>query len=498
MACEQAIPVPHAPSPGPVARIIAWRRAWLGIDHNPATLRLAQTIRGNGLLHLAFFALLWGAGLGHILLALSIGTLILCAIFPSRRIQLIGATGMLSLVIQPYRFKEFPELSARLFAKAGFDAISPALLSSAVAALFLLLCWSMLKLQAESRGNIVGQRPFLAQVILLFGLLGAGASGLCSPVATAFLWAFIGVFATNFWTLGYAFANLRSKAPAPALTHVGFLRPVWNGNMVPVGKGIAFLRKFEAKDDEALAATRLKALKLIVWALILQRLDWHLGDLLESRWGIPDLRHALLAQGGAMKLGAGMSWLVLLSHYFLKVVEVAATGHVVVATVRMAGFAIPRNSVSPFASRTIAEFWNRYFYYFKELLVDFFFFPAFTRFFKKNTKIRIAFATFCAASIGNCIFHLMNEIVWIPEKGLRHVIQGFESYLLYSLILASGIIISQLRNHRPKPEDGFLRYQLLPRIGVTLFFCIAIVFDDTRPGIALSDRFSFILGLTGF
>jgi hypothetical protein len=42
-----------------------------------------------------------------------------------------------------------------------------------------------------------------------------------------------------------------------------------------------------------------------------------------------------------------------------------------------------------------------------------------------------------------------------------------------------------------------LRYQLLPRVNVTLFFCTLMVFDDLKPGIELSTRLSYLLNLVG-
>ena len=36
-----------------------------------------------------------------------------------------------------------------------------------------------------------------------------------------------------------------------------------------------------------------------------------------------------------------------------------------------------RNAHAPLSSRTIAEYWNRYYYDFKELLADMFFYPNF-------------------------------------------------------------------------------------------------------------------------
>ena len=54
-----------------------------------------------------------------------------------------------------------------------------------------------------------------------------------------------------------------------------------------------------------------------------------------------------------------------------------------------------------------------------------------------------------------------------------------------------------LRNRKPQPQDGFLRYEVLPRINVGLFFCLLAIFGEiTVPG-TFEDRVSFFLSLFG-
>jgi hypothetical protein len=482
---------------GPLRTLLGWRRAWLNIDKNPRALAFVQSRTGAILLHLVFLALLTRCWFSDVQLALAALGLGACFLFPQRRIRVIGLTGIVSLLVQPFSSRAFLELSTGLFASAGFGGVDPKLHIAAVAALFLFLAWSLLSLQERYRGNRAGRRPLVMQFVVLAALTALAVTVKLPPIASAALWTFIGIYVSSFWFLGYAFANLKTKDRAPAETHAGYLRPFWHGDIAPVGKGVAFLRKFEAKDEVALAATRLKALKLLVWGFILQKLNVRIEMFLADGLGIPELRDALITHAQGFPVEPHIGWTILLTHYFTKVVGLAATGHIVVALVRMAGFGIPRNTVRPFASRTIAEFWNRYYYYFKEILVDFFFFPAFTQFFKKHPRLRVAFATFCAAGIGNALYHFMYVIAEVPAYGLGEALYGFRSYLIYATALGLGIIASQLNKSKPKPEDGVLRYQLLPRVNVTLFFCTLMVFDDLKPGIELSTRFSYLLNLVG-
>ncbi len=487
----------RAGSAGPLRTALGWRRAWLDMDRNPRALAFVQSRRGAILLHLGFLALLSRCWLPYADLALVALALGGCFLFPGRRVQVVGIVGLMSLMARPFSGRDFLELSTGLYAQAGLSGVDPRLHMTAIAGLFLLVAWSVLGLQERFRGNRLGRRPLVMQFVVLAALVAMAMYLPLSPFASAMLWTFIGVYVSTFWYLGYAFANLKTKDRAPAGLHAGYLRPFWNGEIAPVGKGVAFLRKFEAKDEAALAATRLKAVKLLVWGFILQKVNVRIEMLLADGLGVPDLRDALIAQAEGAAVEPLMGWTILLTHYFTKVLSLAATGHIVVALVRMAGFGIPRNSVRPFASRTLAEFWNRYYYYFKEVLVDFFFFPAFTQFFKKHPRLRVAFATFCAAGVGNALYHFLYVLADIPEYGLLDLLYGFQSYLIYATALALGIIVSQLNKSRPKPEDGFVRYEVLPRLNVTLFFCTLMVFDDLKPGIELSTRFSYLFNLVG-
>jgi len=492
-----ALPGPPPASAGPLRSLPGWRRAWLEMDRNPRALALAQTRGGAILLHGVFLLILTRCWLDDVELALAALGLGACLLFPAKRLRAIGLVGILALLADPFRSRGFGELSAGLFAEAGLAALDPALPAAAVAGLFLLLAWSLLGLQQRFRGNRLGRRPMVMQFAALALLVAAAMILPLSPLAAALLWTFIGIYVAAFWFLGYAFANLKTKDRAPAGTHAGYLRPFWDGDIAPIGKGAGFLRKFDARDEAALAATRLKALKLLVWGFILQKANYRLQVFLEDGLGLPPLRDALIAQAQGLPVEPHIGWAILVTHYVIKVLSLAATGHIIVALVRMAGFAIPRNTVKPFASRTLAEFWNRYYYYFKEILVDFFFFPAFTRYFKKHPKLRVAFATFCAAGVGNALYHFLYVIAGIPEHGLAELLYGFRAYLVYATGLALGIIVSQLNNSRPKPEDGLLRYEILPRVNVTLFFCTLMVFDDLNPGVDLSARFAYLFNLVG-
>jgi D-alanyl-lipoteichoic acid acyltransferase DltB (MBOAT superfamily) len=138
-------------------------------------------------------------------------------------------------------------------------------------------------------------------------------------------------------------------------------------------------------------------------------------------------------------------WTALIVATAAAALELAGWSHRAVACLRFAGFKLPRNTCRPLESRSIAEFWNRYYYYFKEMLVDMFFYPTFLRYFKKRPRLRVFFATFMAAGVGNAIFHFFRQLDLLFTMGVRRATVGFTSYIVYCVVLATAIGVSQAR-----------------------------------------------------
>jgi hypothetical protein len=183
-------------------------------------------------------------------------------------------------------------------------------------------------------------------------------------------------------------------------------------------------------------------------------------------------------------------WASLLSEFFEEIITISIWGHRFIACCRMAGFNALRNTYRPLSSRTIAEFWNRYYFYFKELMVDIFFYPVFLNFFKKRKKLRIAVATFAAAGFGNAFYHFIRDLKYIADLGLWRALAAYHVYIFYCLVLASAITISQMRRRGPAPS-GFLRGRVLPAFCVVLFYCVLHVFDYTERSIQSPSIFDF-------
>ena len=92
--------------------------------------------------------------------------------------------------------------------------------------------------------------------------------------------------------------------------------------------------------------------------------------------------------------------------------RLAVKGHLIVGFLRLYGFNVFRNTYKPLLAESIVEFWNRYYYYFKELLVTFFFMPTFTGPAKRLRhwpRLRLLAAVFAAAFVGNVYYHVIKE-----------------------------------------------------------------------------------------
>lgn len=264
-----------------------------------------------------------------------------------------------------------------------------------------------------------------------------------------------------------------------------------------MGKGAANWRSVEAGTEEELAVTQLKGLKLIAWALFLRVLLWAYQQLIYAKLGVVPLTIAFEQFVKAGISPGPMGTLSIVANFFEHLLTMAIWGHIIVAIARLAGFRLLRNTWRPLSSRTVAEFWNRYFYYFKEILVNVYFYPTYVRWFKGHPRLRVAFATFMAAGVGNWYFHFLLENYRVARDGLGEALLYMQTYAFYCLLLVGGIVISQLRGWRPDPKAGWVRGQFMPSLGVVLFYCLLSFFDGPQRHAPLKEHFAFLFQVLG-
>ncbi len=180
----------------------------------------------------------------------------------------------------------------------------------------------------------------------------------------------------------------------------------------PFVKGAPYLRKIEAKSPEELAVTQLKGIELLYWVLllsvvlalftqtvhdvghgyrsaVLEKALKLTGMHLPLRLGIPTFQDALARSVARKPCPWYICWASLIAGFFKNLLALSVWGNQIVACCRMGGFRALRNTHRPLESRTIAEFWNWYYFYLKELLVEFFFYPTYTRYLRGYKRARL-------------------------------------------------------------------------------------------------------------
>lgn len=346
---------------------------------------------------------------------------------------------------------------------------------------FVLTCAALMWVIAKYRQGWLARRPLLTLLGLYAILVGVACYIPLHGLMRFATWSFLLVFVSYFWYLAYAVRDCATPAGDNILVQFGTLHAFWGGTSVPIPKGAGYWRRVEAKTPEDLAITMIKGVKLITWCFLLSIVT-HGYSQLTQKLAIPSGSDSLQAFAGGRPIHPLMSWLSLMVEESAHLLTIAVWGHTVVAICRMAGFRALRNTYAPLASRTIAEYWNRYYYYYKELLVDLFFYPAFVHYFKRYKKLRIFFATFIAVWLGGTLYHFMLDTHNMAISGLRYTIIHYR-YAEYHFLLALAIGLSQMRN-RP-PGGMWFRERLVAPFCVFMFFCISHVFELTGHSLGL-------------
>lgn len=466
------------------------------IERNDALLRRVQTPIGKCLLFFIFAGLMRVHAKG---MWIESHWTWLVLTLAAAGVSLAGrwrhAALLLCAILLLYRSPNWFDFSA-VFAAARIEGLASSLnrnqLRAAILCLAAACAISALWLARRYRDHPVGRRPILLQHAIYGALLALAATHFLSGMAQVALWGLIAVFSAYFSFFAYALIDQRHRTPSPWALQLASFNPFCWPTPVPMGKGAANWRSVEARTAEELAITQLKGLKLLIWALLLKGLLWAYRTLLYGTLGVMPLEPAFehFLRNGTVPPNALFSVLI---NFPEQLLSAAIWGHVFVATARLAGFRLLRNTWRPLSARTIAEFWNRYIYYFKEVLATIYFYPIYLRYFKRHPRIRLAFATFMAAGAGNFFLHFIVERRTIVEHGLLEALARMQTYAFYCFVLATGIVVSQLRSERSTSHPTWLRGQLIPSLGVASFFCFLSFFDGPQRHVGLIQHFEFLL-----
>lgn len=461
------------------------------VETNPRVVAFAASRPGRALLVVAF-GLLLVPSQGRMALPLAVAGAA-CAYAGAYRPGLVTLATLVFLYHNP---TWHPSLAAIAAAKAGI-AVDVRALERAMLVLFFALAAGALYAARRFRDLPPCRRPILTLHLVFAAHLLLAAALPLGGTAQILLWSWIGTLAAYFWFLCYAFLDQAAKQRRPLPVQFGAFHPFWGSSTTPIGKGWTNLRRVEARNPSDLAVTQLKGLKLLVWSLLLWLLLLGFRRVAHQDLHIPGFEAAFAAQLGGVPYAWYLCWASLVCAFLQDLLTMAIWGHTIVACARLAGFRLLRNTYRPLEARTIAEFWNRYYFYFKELLVEMFFYPTFMRCFRGHSRLRLAFATFMAAGVGNIIWHFMRDIRSVIDVGLAQSVIGFQTFAFYAIVLAAGIAVSQALPRQDHSAASWFRRQLLPCLRVASFFCLLRIFDDEQRTRTLAQHFAFLFHLFG-
>ena len=481
---------PPAQRPGRSGR---WRQ-WLAIDTRPTWIAGAQSGLGGALIALtACLALAPHFGFAETLLA--VGGALAASRLPTRRpLILFIATWSAALYATLSGGNDMLDGLGQL---PGSEPLTNALLAiGALGAMLLASQWSLQYVRRAPQ-SLLARRPLLTLLATDALLCALAGSNEFADWLQLMLWSAVFTLTPYLWFLAYAIVDQRARQPAPMLLQLAAQRPFWSPTYLPFGKGAAFLGKHLAKNPQELAVTQLKAVKLLLWANALYALRWALGELSYSHGQLATVEALLDAFVAGQAVDRGPAWLALVVSTARFALQVAFWAHLFIGIARLAGYRLPRGSWRPLESRTLMDYFNRFHYYFKELLVDFFFAPTFFRHFKPHPRLRMFVATFVAAGIGNALWHFLRDIQLVATQGFLAALGSFTSYLFYCAVLATGVGLSQVRVSRGwRPASGLLG-RLRSFAGIWFFVVCLHVFSDGSRLHALSDRLAFLGHLFG-
>jgi hypothetical protein len=465
------------------------------IDRDPRLVAGAQGIRGRLLLCCTvglLTVLFWRIGIDFSAAALAMA----CAYAGRHRRVLILLATLLLLYRSGFLIdRAFLE---RLAIHEGVaDRIHQPLLDAAMLVVVFALFAGLLAMQGS--GSVVLRRPTLSLLLVFLALVVVTQATIMAGMPRVLLWSFLMTSQPYLWFLAYGLADA-GKERSAVWQRLSVFHPFWGSTLTPFGKGLSYLHRFEAKTPEELAVTQLKGVKLAAWTLMLAIGKICLVELVHGHLRLPTFDDTLLQYLAGHPWPRLVGWASLITFFAEDLLGMTVFGGIIVATARLAGFRLLRNTYRPLESTTLAEFWNRYYFYYKELLVDHFFYPTFVRCFRGHRRFRMFFATFAAACVGNLLFHFIRDIHFVGDMGLWRAVIGQQSHAFYTLVLAISVGLSQMRR-APKPASrGWLRGRLLPCLWVSSFFCLIHVFDaplDREHSLGQRAEFLFyLLGVT--
>lgn len=439
-------------------------------------LAWAQSWPGRLLILLAFAALFYPLYTPYMLPGRPgpwqlIGAAALCSLAGPYRSQTLALTTLVGLLLAP---EWYP--AGWLKNLADQQGLPPAslaplqLLAIAYLALMTLVFFRMRRKYPQSWPLPALFLLYGVHLALILSPLGSGPLGLMLGVG---LWA----FGAYFWNIAFALRDASSTQSSPAWFQLATFHPYFGGSVIPLGLGAAHLRQRQVNDAESLARCQLKGIKLLLACWLAKGL---LEALVALRQGcqLPEFGLVLHQHlEGQAVYPRSLCWLSLLEAFPEGMMKGFVLGNLFIGAARIGGFQLLQQVYQPWAARSIADYWNRVSYYYKETVLQLFFYPCYLRYFKGWPRLRQAFAIFMAAGVGNLLFHARLLVPQLLHLGALETLRGMRTYFCYCLILCAGLYLSQTHTAQQRAPLSW-KQRIGTLVSLFLFYSLLGVFDE--------------------
>jgi hypothetical protein len=472
-------------------------RKFLAIDEQVFFIQLAQKPAGKWLIAIiAMLAITPHLGYWYSASAI-LGAMLAVNYTKTRALILFIMTWFIALLADGLGDIDVLENISHVISQEQQSNLSPVVLAVGFLVLLFLVSACILHYVRKVPQSLLARHPLISLLTVELFLCVLGSQDFIKGELKVILWAAIFIFTTYLWFLSYAIVDQRSPNPPKQLLQMAVLRSFWSPSYLPFGKGAKYLQKHLSKTDHELGVTQLKGVKLLIWANVLHGISMLLVWIFMDQLLLPSLSEAidLFLKGNPQSRLVNLATLILsTTRYSL---NIAFWAGLFIGIARLAGYRLPRGCWRPLESRNLMEYFNRSHYYFKELLVDFFFFPTFFRYFRNHPRLRTFFATFMAAGVGNAIWHFFRDIDMIAMHGAINALNSFYSYIFYSTVLASGVGISQVRSTNQIRPVTTVSSRIYSFLTVWTFVVCMHIFSDGSRNHSLVERFSFLGSIFG-
>jgi hypothetical protein len=275
-------------------------------------------------------------------------------------------------------------------------------------------------------------------------------------------------------------------------------------NRIP--KGYAYMAgAFLARDKNRIVLSGVKLIALSVLFFSLRPIFLRSLRIIIETFGLPrwtSYGHLVEAMEAGKTPSVLSVWLVLIYAFMSFYLLWTAAAHLRVGLWRLFGYDIEPYFQKPFTSTNLLDWWARYSYYYKEFLVQAFYYPVFLRFFRKRPYVRTFVATLAAAGGGNMLFHFLEASLY---RGVTPAVwMSIVRTTPYYLLIGGAIALTQVwlmrrgrRRRKPWTLDRRIGLDVLAVAGTVGFFMLIRPFHHVPVDHSVADSFRVVLAALG-